>query len=242
MKNLNRREFLKLTGCGLGMAALFMLSGCKDEELAVIEDYDVVSTDNSSDFGGGLRQVLDVPGEDFKLVTEYSCDSISERTWRVTSDKFLYFNVRTEGLPVDTKVYIDNVHIDTTVKSKYAIVDGILQDTMDDRIHNSQMLGFPIDNDTYYYGVDAIEGSNDTFVQSTTYAYNGYYRSKSVTKRYTESDYLKLGVYANKFQFVYDLLIQGPNDETPRCVSVNTDFLVNITSTLEDEKEKQKTK
>lgn len=242
MRDLNRREFLKLTGYGLGAAALFLLSGCTEKELAPTEDYDVVNTDSNSDLSSGLTQVLDVPGEDFKLVTEYSCDSTSKRTWRVTADKFLYFNVRTEGLPSDTEVYIDNVHVDTTVKSEYAVVDGILQDTMDDRIHNSQMLGFPIGNDVYYYGVDAIEGSSDTFVQSTTYAYNGYYSSSSTTKRYTESDYLNLGVYANKFQFVYDLLIKGPNDKTPRCVSVNTDFIVNITSILEDEKERQKTK
>lgn len=243
MLNIDRRIFLKLTSCGLGATALFFLNSCFEKELAPVEDYDVVDTDSNSDFSSGLTQVLDVPGEDFKLVTEYSCDSTSKRAWRVTSDKFLYFNVRTEGLPDDTKVYIDNVHVDTTVKSEYAVVDGILQDTMDDRIHNAQMLGFPIGNDTYYYGVDAIEGSNDTFVQSTTYAYTGYYsRTESVIKRYTESDYLDLGVYANKFQFVYDLLIQGPNDETPRCVSVNTDFIVNITSALEDEKEKQKTK
>lgn len=194
-----RRIFLKLTGYGLGGAALFMLSGCIEKEPTLYENYDVVSTDSNSDLGAGLIQVLDVPGEEFKLVTEYSCDSTAKRTWRVTSDKFLYFNVRTEGLSDDTKVYIDNIHIDTTVKSEYAVVDGILQDTMDDRIHNSKMLGFPIGNDIYYYGVDAIEGSNDTFVQSTTYAYNGYYSSSNTTRRYTESDYLKLGVYANKF-------------------------------------------
>ena len=238
--DMDRRKFLKLTGYSLGTAALFMLSGC-EKELAPTEDYDVVNmVNNDSNLDTGLTQVLDVPGEEFKLVTDYSCDSTSKRTWRVTSDKFLYFNVHTEGLPADTKVYIDNVHIDTTAKSEYAVVDGILQDTMDDRIHNSQMLGFPIGNDTYYYGVDAIEGSNDTFVQSTTYAYNGYYHSEKMTQRYTESDYLELGVYANKFQFVYDLLIQGPNDETPRCVSVNTDFIVKITSTLENEKQKTK--
>lgn len=188
-----------MTGYGLGGAALFMLSGCIEKEPTLYENYDVVSTDSNSVLGAGLIQVLDVPGEEFKLVTEYSCDSTAKRTWRVTSDKFLYFNVRTEGLSDDTKVYIDNIHIDTTVKSEYALVDGILQDTMDDRIHNSKMLGFPIGNDIYYYGVDAIEGSNDTFVQSTTYAYNGYYSSSNTTRRYTESDYLKLGVYANKF-------------------------------------------
>lgn len=236
MKNINRREFLKLSG--LSAVALFSLAGCGEREAAPVEDYDALSVDDGSELGAGLTQVLDVPGEEFKLVTEYSCDSASERAWRVTSDKFLYLNVHTDGLAEDTKVYIDNVHIDTTIKSEYAVVDGVLQDTMDDRIHNAQMLGFPIGNDIYYYGVDAIEGSNDTFVQSTTYAYNGYYHNDKTTRRLEESDYLELGVYANKFQIVYDLLIQGPNDEVPRAVSVNTDFIVNVTSTLDKEKTK----
>lgn len=245
--NKENLEKLKKKGKYVLVAAAVVgtisLTGCSATELSTNNNvsYDTIDTTDTEALEEGITQVLDVPGEDFKLVVQYKCELQEDERWTVTSDKQLNMEVRTDSLPSDTKVYIDNIHTDTTICSYYPQIDGITQDTMDDRIHNSQMLGFPIGNDTYYYGVDAIEGSNDSFVQSTTYAYTSYYgKSEYKLKRYTESDYLELGVYANKFQFVYDLLIQGPNDETPRCVSVNTDFIVNITSTLEDEKEKTK--
>ena len=51
-------------------------------------------------------------------------------------DKFLnyidilYLKVYTKNLAEDYKVYIDNVHIDTSIKSRYAAVDSIKQDTI----------------------------------------------------------------------------------------------------------------
>lgn len=36
----------------------------------------------------------------------------------------------TKNLTEDYKVYIDNVHIDTSIKLRYAAVDGIKQDTI----------------------------------------------------------------------------------------------------------------
>ena len=36
----------------------------------------------------------------------------------------------TKNLAEDYKVYIDNVHIDTSIKSRYSAVDGIKQDTI----------------------------------------------------------------------------------------------------------------
>lgn len=213
------------------MLATTTLSGC-GHELAPEEEYDMVQQGNNEDgFGAGLTQKLEVPGETFQLVTEYSCDPTSEREWRVTSDKFLYLKVYTEGLPADTQVYIDNIHIDTSIKSKYAAFDGIIQDSMDDHVHSSQMIGFPIGDDTDYFGVMAIEGMNETFIQGTIYGYNGYYNGSIEEKRFTESDYVTYGVWANKFQIVYDLLVKGPNDYDFRNISVSTDFVVPITTT-----------
>ena len=230
-----------------GTIALVGLTGCSPKELAPKEEYDIINqTQENSDglLKAGLIQTLDVPGESFKLITEYSCDSATKRSWRVTSDKFLYLKVYTKDLPADTKVYIDNIHIDTSIKSKYATMDGIIQDTMDDRIHNTEMIGFPVGNDICYYGVDAIEGSNQDFIQGTFSGINGYETGEIEQKRYTESDYIKYGVYASKFQIVYDLLIQTPKDSTPRNVSINTDFLVPVSQEpieYEDANDKEKT-
>lgn len=211
------------------MLATTTLTGCK-HELAPEEDYDIVQTSDEDELGTGLTQKLEVPGENFTLVTEYSCDPTSEREWRVTSDKFLYLTVYTEGLPADTLVYIDNIHMDTSIKSKYAAFDGIIQDSMDDHVHSSQLIGFFISDNAKYYGSAAIEGMNETFIQGTAYGYNGYYSASVTEKRFTESNYVTYGVYANKFQIVYDLLVKGPDDYDFKNISVSTDFLVPITT------------
>lgn len=228
VKNLKiRTGALALTGTIL----LTGLTGCANQEKAPVEDYDVVGSDIIDEDGTkGLNQELSVPGEDFKLSLVVSYDESSKREWRITSDKYLYLAVCTKGLSNDTEVYIDNIHIDTSIKSDYACMDGILQDTMDDHIHNSLMLGFPISDTTYYYGVDAIEGCNDTFIKGTFFGYSGYSSGDVEEKRYTESDYETLGVYANKFQIVFDLLIKNPNDKDYHNVSVSTDFIVYTTS------------
>lgn len=214
-----------------GTITLLSLSGCtKEIELAPQETYDVMNRNENNEFlSAGLIQELEVPGEVFKLVTEYSGKSDSERLWRVTSNKTLYLKVYTENLPTDTKVYIDNIHVDTSIKSEIAAMDGILQDSMDDRVHNAQMIGFPVGNDIYYYGAVAVEGNNEKFISGTFYGYNGYYGGTVQQKRYTEKEYReKFRVTHTKFHIIYDLLVKGPKDEVPRNISVETEFLVPI--------------
>lgn len=245
MEKYKLRKKLLLLALVSGISSL---TGCDTTELAPEEEYDVIGDDESG-LENGLKQVLDVRGENFKLVAEYHCDDASRRAWRITSNKALYISMHTQGLSEDTEVYIDNIHIDTSIKSKYAAVDGILQDTMDDRIHNSLMIGFPISDNVYYYGVNAIEGCNETFIKGTFHGYQGYQNGTITEKRYTESTYINtLGVYANEIDIVIDLLIKGPNDKDYRNVSVTTDFLVNVSGQeieygyADDEKDTQKVK
>lgn len=246
---MNKVKNLKVRVAAFVLAAssMFTLCGCEGE-LAPKEEYDIVIQGDDDSLSKGLTQTLAVPGESFKLVTEYTCDSASKREWRITSDKFLYYSVKTSDLPEGTEVYIDNVHIDTSIKSKYASMDGILQDSMDDHVHSSQLIGFPVSDTTIYYGVNAIEGCNETFIKGTIYGYSGYTSGDVTEKRYSEKKYIELGVYANKIQIVYDLLVKGPNDKDFSNISVATDFLVPITNaqnTIEEEiveKETEKTK
>ena len=104
---------------------------------------------------------------------------------------------RTDGV-TDEKVYIDNIHTDTSICSYYAQIDGVMQDTMDDRIHNSLILGFSISDTNSYRGINQIEGQNDTFVKGFASGYNGYHSASITEQRFLESDFLKNGVYANK--------------------------------------------
>ena len=233
MLRINEENLRKLKQKGkivlcVGLAAV-MLSGCDGREIATNSTvkYDVIDTMNQDLALSGIQQVLDVPGEDFKLVINYRCVLAENARWTITSDKEMYMDVCTEGLDPNTKVFIDNVHIDTTIRSHYPSMDGITQDTMDDRIHNSQMIGFPISDVNTYSNVNSIEGQNQTFMQGTFFGISGYQSGEIKERRYIESDYLKAGVYANKINSVVDLIIQKP-DGTVTCVSVPSTIGVSV--------------
>ena len=211
-----------------GMVAV-TLSGCMPREVSTNANvsYDVIDTMNNDLATTGIQQVLDVPGEDFKLVVNYRCVLEENARWTITSDKEMYMDVCTEGLDPDTQVFIDNVHIDTTIRSYYPQIDGITQDTMDDRVHNAQMVGFPISDTNTYSNVNSIEGMNQTFIQGSYYGFYGYGSGSVSQKRYVESDYLSRGVYANKINSVIDLIIMK-KDGTTTCVSVPSTIGVSV--------------
>lgn len=214
----------------LTLVGTLMLSGCQVEIAPDNTNYDMIDTNSDGngydDVSRGVRQVLDVPGEDFKLVIEYQC---GEGEWRVTSDKELYMTIYTQGLDSSKKVYIDDIHIDTYIASGKAIFDGILQDTLDDGVHNSVMIGFPISDDNSYVGVNKIEGQNDTFIRGFVSGMNGYYSGSVTERRYTESAYLKQGVYANKISGVIGLVIEDVmTGEIVRAVDVDTKLFIKV--------------
>lgn len=148
--------------------------------------------------------------------------------WTITDDKDIVMEINTENLSDGTQVYIDNIHTDTKIVSYGPYSNGVLQDTMDDRIHNSLMLGFPINDDFGYNGKNEIEGQNETFIQGTFYAYNGYGSGSVEEKRRTESDYLEHGVYGNKISSIIDLLIhtQEMEEGEYKAVSISSDIVI----------------
>lgn len=238
MKNLkiNYGKIKKLVAVGLVLTTVGTFTGCMPKEIPydATDDYDFIDTNN-----GEVRiepQIIDIPGENFKLVVEYYLDDVTSKKWRVTDNKEIYTKVYTQGLGEGRKVYIDNVHTDTSIISTKETVDGITQDSMDDRIHNSLMYGFPISDTISYYAVNKIEGQNDTFISGSIRGFNGYTSGYVDEERFTETDYLKAGVYANQISSVYGLLIQN-GDSEPYGVDVSSEVLVLISNTVEVEYE-----
>ena len=246
MKNLNvRRKFGSLVLAGTLTLACFGLAGCDDKVVydGNVEDiYDVI--DSQGENVEILPQVLEVPGEDFKLVVEYSLDENTSKKWTITDNKKIFTKVYTQGLPDGVKVWIDNVHTDTSIVASKVNMNGILQDSMDDRIHNSLMYGFPISDTTSFYGVNIIEGQNDTFISGSYRGFKGYSSGEVEEKRYTEEDYLEEGVFGNMISSVYGLLIQVGDNE-PYGVDVSSDVVVlacnKITVKYESGKVEEKT-
>ncbi len=249
MKNVKlSNESLKYLGKKVslltGVAILSgILTSCEPTEQAdTLTNIDLIDTNEMNEDGSfeTIVQKLDVPGEDFKLVAEYTCVGLDEdKKWRITSDKKMMVRVYTEGLPDDTEVYIDNIHMDTSIVATEKQMDGITQDSMDDRIHNSLMLGFPISDDVSYYGINAIEGQNQQFIEGSFHGFEGCESGTVEQKRYLESDYLNKGVYANHISAIYGLLVKGPEDSEFRGIDTLSDIYIQVCneiSFVEDEK------
>ncbi len=230
INNMNWKKLGKI----LGVSTVLVLSGCNEAEEKetefslygteeVAEDVSLVY--DHLDVEKGSKQVLDVPGEDFKLVVEYSVDLDNQQDWTITAPKKLMTKVYTEGLPEDTNVYIDHVHTDVSTLSNYTVMNGILQDSMDDRIHNSIMYGFPISDVINYCAVNQIEGQNDTFISGTVCGINGYIDGNVDRERFKESDYLEYGVYGSLISSSYGLLVQK-GEEEPYGIDVDSTIVV----------------
>lgn len=192
----------------------------------ILENNSNTNTDNLSE---GVEQILDVKNNDFKLVLNFIYNNSS---WRITENKTIYMSAKTVGLPENLEVFIDNIHSDTSIVSSKAMLDGILQDSMDDRIHNSLMIGFPISDANEYIGCNLIEGMNQTFIQGFIYGCNGYSSGSVSERRFTEEDFLKRGVWANRIDTVIDLIIRDKNTNDMSAVSVNSVLLVEANNTI----------
>ncbi len=225
MSNFNfSNKFIALALAG---TMALSMTACEYDEVVyntnIESGYDVI--DSQGENVKILPQEIEVPGENFKLVIEYYLDEDSSRKWTITDNKKLYTKVYTKGLPEGMKVWIDNVHTDVSIVASRETMNGILQDTMDDRIHNSLMYGFPISDSVHFYGVNIIEGQNDTFIKGSYRGFNGYSSGTVEEKRYTEKKYLESGVYGNKIVSSYGLLIQVGDNE-PYGVDVSSDIVV----------------
>lgn len=227
---------------GLGIVLTTTSLDSCNSAVSYIEDqteiYDYIDSND-----GDVRikpQELEVLGEDFKLVVEYSLDENTEKKWRVTANKEINTKVYTKGLPKDTKVWIDNVHTDISIVASKERMNGIKQDSIDDRIHNSLMYGFPVSDDRFYYANMKVEGQNDDFITGSFYGFKDSSVGITEEKRYEEYDYLRAGVYANMISSSYGLLIQKGDDE-PYGVDVSSNILVLVNNEIKTVDEDGKT-
>ena len=237
MKNILRKKFLYL---GLyGILSSYTLTGClrlfisPTETHKSTEDLPEEKFLSPTDFfdcfeNATLSQTIDVPGESFSLKIDFSRSSDQEQPWTVTGNKNLDMKIVTTDLPENTLVYINEIQMDIYLKSSDVNYGEFLQNSINDYIHNSDLLGFYIDNNSAYYGTFIINGSDQSFNENFSYGNLFVEKGMETEKRYTEKDYLKMGVTDNTFRIVYDLLVKGPNDEDYRNVSAKTSFKIPI--------------
>ena len=219
-----------LTGCATELADVAKKDTMTSSSQIEVRESDLFYQTIGEFRGDTLTMQTDVPGESFQLETVFSTDDYSVENWKTTDVKTLNLCAYTDGLPAGTEVYIDNVHIDSVIKSIYAAFDALPIDSMDDRTHTSMYPGFPISDRLKYRGVFAIGGYSETLIHGYSYGYrlknsgvsSGYIEESRITEKRLQNS----AVYANMFQIVWDLWIQKPGEPNPYMTSVKTEFLI----------------
>ena len=186
-----------------------------------------------------LTQTLPVDDENFSLIATYDTGNYPTDSWEITSAKSISMEVKTSELPEGTEVFIDNVHIDSSILSLEPEFNSIPTDSMDDNTHTSMYPGFPISGNIGYYGIFSMDGYSETLISGYNRGYYlkrfGYGSSRGSIKeaRVTEDDLKESYVYGNKFQIVYDLWIKKPDNQYPYMRSVISEFIIPTTFWIE---------
>lgn len=175
-------------------------------------------------------KVLNLPHdiEQFKFNTTYDVGKYSFDKWRITDSKNIKFTATVENVPEGAEVLIEHAHVDISLKSTHPQLDGLSQDSMDDTYHGVKQDGFYLNKQYPYENTFAIEGFSKEIIEGWEF-YCGDYGSGSVdSRRLTEESLIKEGVYANKLQVVYDLLIKYKGEDKYHTKSVVDELLIPI--------------
>lgn len=178
---------------------------------------------------GTLHKEVPVDDGRLELVLDYSTN-YDTTEWKITKSKTFNFEAsiqrgtRGEG----AVVYVTHVHVDVSLLSSKAGLDGIKQDSMDDSLHSGTEPGFSISDGYPYQGVFAIEGFSDTLISGWGFVSGGTGVSELEEKRLTEKTLVDNGVTGSKFSFVYDLMIKYPGDTGFHKSSVSHEFIVPV--------------
>lgn len=232
IKNLKLGSAKKLCMVGTSFTLLATtLIGCGETELATnrVNSDSIVHFNQFANFlEGGIQKIVQVPGENWSLVIEYSVQLEDSEYWTITDNKELHMKIYTQGLPEGYKVYINDIHSDTTIVARKKQMDGITQDTMDDGVHGTGLLGYPISDTTCCYITNAIEGQNDDFISGSVLGFQSYNSGTIQQQRFLESDYLEKGVIANQVSSIFGLLVKGPNDKDFRGIDVDDEINISV--------------
>jgi hypothetical protein len=204
-----------------------VLTGCA-ERAPVARDLPVLNNDLPE---GQLTREHTIAGEEFTFKTSYFTD-YDTRRWRVTDSKTLRMTARIADISERGKgveVLVEHVHIDIAIKSKYALMDGWPQDSMDDQLHTGNQPGFWISEKYPYENVFAIEGFSENLLSGWGLFTSDLGYATIKDKRLTEDNLVGSGgVYGNKVQVIYDLLIKYPGESLYHSRSLIDEFLIPV--------------
>lgn len=201
-------------------------SECAPEAAPVEKGVPVLRNDLA---GGDLEIKNPIPGENFVFVTKYSTDYDTTR-WRITDYKTLRMEAWIDVVDPSQdapQVFVEHVHVDCSIQSRLAGVDGLPQDSMDDSVHAGDQAGFWITEEYPYENVFIIEGYSKTLIDGWGFVSGGSGVTSLSEDRLTEKVLVQEGkAYASKISVVYDLLIKYPGEDYFHTRSIVNELLI----------------
>ena len=206
----------------MSLVVAFSFVGCGEEEVEEereIKELSPLST---------LEETHTI--EDFQFITSYDTGDYNLKRWRITDSKVIEMEAKVKNVPKGAEVLIEHVHIDMSLKSKLAQLDGLTQDSMDDSYHGTSQDGFLVSERYSYQNKFAIEGFSKNLISGWEFVCGDYGSGSIDETRLTEKHLIEDGkVYANKMQVVYDILIKYENEKSYHVTSVLDEFLIPVT-------------
>jgi len=206
----------------VSLATLTLLFiGC---ELETIQHKEFPTLNNDLE-SGSLELRHNVGG--FVFVTRYST-SYNIKNWHITDSKMLDMKAQTVGADAYI-VMVEHVHIDTALQSIYESLNGWTTDSMDDKLAVGLQPGFLISDKYYYQNIFAIEGYSDRLISGWQFYCSGYGAGSITEHRLTEDALVEHGgVYGQKVQVVYDLLVKTYDEDYFHTYSLIDEFVIPV--------------
>lgn len=177
---------------------------------------------------GSGKLFLSSSVDGFTLFREYTT-SYDAKHWRVTDSKYL--NMSAWVSTTDLIVMVEHVHIDCALQSTNPELDGWSVDSMDDKLAVGTQPGFYVTNQYKYQNIFAIEGYSDRLISGWGFYSTSMGWSSITEHRLTERNLTAQGgVYAEKFQIVYDILVRTASEPYFHTYSVIDEFVVPVAS------------
>ncbi|HET8840592.1 MAG TPA: hypothetical protein VFN35_03955 [Ktedonobacteraceae bacterium] len=178
--------------------------------------------------GGKLSFTHKLDESRLTIVSSFST-SYNTAEWRVTDSKSINIQLtENSSFPQDT-VLVEHVHVDVSLKSTLALLDGWSQDSADFKLSTGSEPGVLVSSQYPYVNIMAIEGFSQTLLNSWTYYTDNYAITDVEQKRLTEDNLVREGgVYANKIQVVWFLLAKYPGEEHYHSEVFTDEFIIPV--------------
>lgn len=181
-----KNTFKKFAAMSLVFA--FLLSACSEEKQTVSTTRKAtdIATNETRVYSEEIEQKdiakiheVEFNGQTFEIETTYAIEKEFVDNWLYTIPNQIDLQVKTNNLPENLEVVVNNVYSDITLSSKKARFNGLRQDSLNINYSSLNNDGFSINNTNPYILPFQVEGVNqtETFVRmfsgyaNTTYSY-----------------------------------------------------------------------